>query len=160
MCGTCVEANFGSDRKKNVILYVIPVDFNVEELNYDYEETIKVMLLRIDLNGLQPSSIEVLKKVESEVPLRSNFTLRLQFLHESTATRVLRNAWKLKRSSNYGSTYIAPERTPNEQKEWKKLVEKLKKQIQSEPSAKWSIRRGKVIKCGPWPPVSNDSDSE
>ena len=147
-----IEDFKASDRKKNIILYGIPIKFKTEEMKYDYEEAIDDMLLRLGLggNGIQPSSIEVLKKVASDIPLRPIFTLRLQFPHESTAARVLSNAWKLKRTDDYGTTYIAPERTLNEQREWKKLVEKLKNRIKTEPSAKWAIRTQKGGSCKVW----------
>ena len=153
-----------SDRKKNLIFYGVPGKWNEETQKEDYEESLHEMLEMISprfkpvSRGVQLSSVDILKRLGSDTDRNPIFTLRVQFHLESAAARILKNAWKLKNTPHF-HTYIAPDRTPAEQKQWSKLVEELKSKIEDEPTCRWMIKGQKVVKCGPWSP-REESDSE
>ena len=66
------------------------------------------------------------------------------------AFKILEKAKRLKYSKLYSRVFVAPDRTPEEQRERAKLVEKLKLKIKTEPSIRWGIRKGEIVKLGQW----------
>lgn len=57
---------------------------------------------------------------------------------------VLSNAKKLKGTRFLGSVFLAPDRSPDERREHKKLVEEMKKRRGEEPDKYFFVKRGKV----------------
>ena len=57
---------------------------------------------------------------------------------------VLSNAKKLKGSRYLGSVFLAPDRSPEERTEHKKLIDDMKKRMGEEPDKYFFVRRGKV----------------
>ena len=57
-------------------------------------------------------------------------------------------SWKkekiLKKTNYYYDVYMAPDRTPDQQKNHKELVEKLKKRIKETPDKRLYIKNGEI----------------
>jgi hypothetical protein len=144
-----------SDRKKNLIFYGVPGIFDKSTNRIDYWDNIENILITTGFTNMKPSSMELLKPEEDWVSKDTDETLipctvRVQFPTEAIAYRILKNAPRLKASSFFSVVYVAPDRTPTEQKERMKLVEQLKIKSKEQPAIKWVIRKGKVVNCGKW----------
>lgn len=144
-----------SDRKKNLIFYGVPGIVEKSTNRIDYWDNLEDILIETGFANMKPSSMELLKPEidcvtkDTDEPLIP-CTLRVQFPTEAIAYRILKNAPRLKASSFLYGVYVAPDRTPTEQKERMKLVEQLKMKIKEQPTIKWAIRKGKVVNCGKW----------
>ena len=57
---------------------------------------------------------------------------------------VLSNAKKLKGSRFLGSVFLAPDRSPEDRREHKQLIEDMKKRRGEEPDKYFFVKRGKV----------------
>ena len=64
---------------------------------------------------------------------------------QSHVAQVLKNAKKLRNVDGYGSVYICPDRSPDERKAYKKLVEEVKKKRDTESDKVHIIRHNKVV---------------
>ena len=60
-------------------------------------------------------------------------------------SRVLKQAKKLRSTSHYRNIYLAPDRTPEEQRRYKKLVDDLKNKIKEDSSRWWYIKDGGIL---------------
>ena len=74
---------------------------------------------------------------------------RVTFAHSAMVARALREARRLKfAGGSYSKVYVTPDRTPEQQKRHRELVNHLKLKIKLEPSRRWVIRRGEVEDAG------------
>ena len=122
-----------NDRKTNVIVY------GVEPQNCG-KALFKDAFSDIGFRGL---SFEIEPVGESkEGKLRP---IRVRFAHESTVKILLRNAHMLK-SVGYANMYMAPDRSYKERLAHTELIKKLKEKIAKDPSSKWGIRDGEIVK--------------
>ena len=150
-----------SDRRKNLVLYGVPVHVDNATRKPTYMETSDIFK-EIGFAGLQPNFVEILASKDFRfdddlIPSKINCTIRVQFPYEMIAAKVLKNAWRLKASDAYKTVFIAPDRTYQERKDRAELVEQLKRNIYEQPSTKWAIRRGKVVASGGWDVYSDVS---
>ena len=130
-------------RKLNLVVYNLPeepaddVRARTECDNAKFATMIKECL---GLDVRVTKSFRAGKKME-EKP--RTLVLTLDSLDQKT--EVLEKAYRLSHSSKWNSVYIAPDRTPKERVEHKKLREELKRrQVEGENDI--VIRRGKIIK--------------
>ena len=71
--------------------------------------------------------------------------VRVVMRTRETARTILGKSARLKDSGEYGTVYIAPDRTLEERVERRELVTKLKEKRENEPNKAWKIRRGVVV---------------
>ena len=143
-----------SDRKKNLIFYGVQGIVDKSTKRIDYWDNLEDVLTTTGFVQT-PISMELLKPEEDFVERHDTddtipCTVRVQFATEATTHRILKNAPRLKATSGLSDVYVAPDRTPAEQKERMQLVEQLKIKIKEQPAIKWAIRKGKVVNCGKW----------
>ena len=79
--------------------------------------------------------------------------VKLCFSDSDIANQVLRKARLLRMKEGYSSVYICPDRTVEERKAYRKLLEELKTLREAEPDKVFTIRNGKVVR------ISEDSRS-
>ena len=70
--------------------------------------------------------------------------LKVKFSCADTARRLLGNAKELRNTTDYKKCYIAPDRTKEERDARKKLVDEMKRLIETEPTKYYYIRNNKV----------------
>ena len=70
--------------------------------------------------------------------------LVVKFERPQLVIEVLSNAKKLKGSRFLSSVFLAPDRSPEERTEHRKLIEEMKKRRGEEPDKYFFVRRGKV----------------
>ena len=68
---------------------------------------------------------------------------------------VLSNAKKLKGSRYLGSVFLAPDRSPEERKEHRKLIDEMKKRREEDPDKHFFVKRGKVCSVAKTDKVSD-----
>ena len=61
--------------------------------------------------------------------------------------QILRKARRLKDIEGFKTIYISPNRTPEERISRQKLVSELKKKRSDDPSARYFIRKGEIVKA-------------
>ena len=145
-----------SDRKKNLILYGVSGHVDKITDKIDYQEELDDILNVLGFSDVQPTNVELIKPGLNKLPDKTEdgepipCTIRVQLPNEGTAFKMLKNAPLLKPTRSLNHVYIAPDRTPAEQKARVQLVEKLKLRIKQQPMVKWGIRRGEIVDCGRW----------
>ena len=88
-----------------------------------------------------------LKKKENDLSFISSYRVTLS--HPAMVARALREAANLKHAGGfYSKVYVTPDRTPEQRKIHSDLVLQLKQKILSDPSRRWTIRKGKVVDTG------------
>ena len=144
-----------TDRKKNLVLYGVSGTYK-DSGRIDYNDDIEDILIGTGFPGLQLDSVELLKPVLHEIPDDTEgeslitCTVRIQLPNEAIASRILKNASRLKDSRLHYNVFIAPDRTPEELKARARLVKQLKLKIKQEPTTKWVIRNDGVVSAGEW----------
>ncbi len=125
------------DRSKNVIIY------GVEETeNEKLKEKIETVLEEIGEKPVVRDHCRVgLKKSDIKTPRPIKFTLS----NSDHVNQVLRNARQLHSKEGYRSVYICPDRTAEERRAYKKLIELLKVKRTTEQNRTHIIRNNKVV---------------
>jgi len=124
------------DKSKNVII------FGKEELS-DEDVTATVIEIFEDANE-KPRVVECIR-VGPLSKLGKPRPIKVKLCSADAVFNILRSAKNLKGSSRNSGTYIAPDRTLEEQATHKKLVEKMKVMM-NEDSSKYHYIRGGVIR--------------
>ena len=105
-------------------------------------DRVQSVLQEIDEKPLVKDCVRVgEKRTESERPRPVKFSLRTA----DHVAQVLRSAKKLHRKEGYKSVYICPDRTAQERKQFKILIELLKEKRKLEPQRTHVIRNSKVV---------------
>ena len=125
------------ERSKNVMIYGLK-----EKSDDDHELVSRVESVLSEV-GEKPVIKDCcrigLKKENSVRPVR--FSLN----SSAHVIQVLKNARKLRNVDGYGSIYICPDRSPEERKAYKKLVEELKQKRDTECDKVHYISHNKIV---------------
>jgi len=125
------------DRRKNLIIYGLE-ETSGEVLNDRAEQ----VLAEIDEKPLIRDCVRVgMKRPDSKHPR----PVKLSLSNSDHVAQVLRNANKLHTKKGYGSIYIRPDRTEEERKAYKELLELLKQKRKSEPNRTHYIRYNRIV---------------
>ena len=124
------EANLKASRSCNFIVHGLDVH-DVEEDAADLIE--QVTGYRHVVHNVQP------------VNSKENSPLCVRVESPRVASDVLKNAHKLRATSRYRTTFLAPDRSPKEQEVHKNLVKELRTRIEDEPTRWWFIRDGQIL---------------
>ena len=129
------------DRSRNVIVY------GVEELeNEVLKEKIETVLEEIGEKPVLRDFCRVgVKKSDAKSPRPIKFTLS----NSDHVNQVLRSARQLHSKVGYRSVYICPDRTVDERRAHKKLIELLREKRAAEPKRTHFIRNNKVMSFEP-----------
>ena len=125
------------DRSKNVIIY------GVEETDNEIvKEKVETILEEIGEKPLVRDCCRVgVKKSAVRIPRPIKFSLS----NSDHVNQVLRSARQLHSKEGYRSVYICPDRTAEERRAHKKLIELLKEKRKTEPNRTHFIRNSKVM---------------
>jgi len=124
-----------NERSKNVIVYGLE-----EKTNEQLQNKIEEVLVEIGEKPPIEHCVRVgEKKVGTVRPVK--FSLR-STLH---VQRILINARKLRTKDGFGSIYISPDRSLDERRAYKKLVEELKLKRSKEPDKVHVIKNNKIV---------------
>ena len=144
------------DRSKNLIFFGLEETNNPENSRIEIEEVIN------ELN-LKPRLMNAYRFGKSQEdrprPIRVNFE-SIGDVHE-----VLKCSKNLKSSSDYNHVFVSVDRSPDQQKQHKELVKKLKDKITEQPRKRWYIKNGQIL-CDDFPvrseklELNHDSESE
>ena len=100
------------------------------------------VLAEIDEKPLIRDCVRVgMKRPDSKHPR----PVKLSLSNSDHVAQVLRNANKLHTKKGYGSIYIRPDRTEEERKAYKELLELLKQKRKSEPNRTHYIRYNRIV---------------
>ena len=125
------------DRSRNVIVYGVG-----ETDNEVVKEKVESLLTEIGEKPVVRDCCRVgVKRPQVKTPRLIKFSLS----NSSHVQQVLRSARQLHGKEGYRLVYICPDRTAEERKAHKKLLELLKEKRQSEPSRYHYIRNNKVL---------------
>ena len=123
------------DRSKNLIVY------GVEESKSEDVDVIVADIMEIV--GEKPRIVERrrigLPRSGRQRPIRVTLT------SGDVVQQILRKSGNLKKSANHSRTYIESDKTVSERAEHRKLVDELKKKIESDPQQYHCIRQKKII---------------
>ena len=137
------------DRSKNVIIYGI--EENSGEVLQDKVETV---LEQMDEKPVVKDCVRVgVKRPGDSRPRPVKFSLR----NSDHVAQVLRSAKKLHTKVGYKSVYVCPDRTVQERKSYKILLDQLKEKRKSEPKRTHFIRNNRIVSSDM---NSNSSDGE
>ena len=129
------SASEKDDRSRNVIIY------GAEEADQEMlSDKVSEILLEI---GEKPTVRDCCR-----VGLRKGTTPRpVKFSLSSSdlVNQVLRKARLLRTKEGFQSVYISPDRTVEERRAYKRLIEELKKKRQAEPDKFYIIRNNKIV---------------
>lgn len=129
------KATEKNERSQNVIIYGLS-----EEVNEDLPAKVETVLAEIGEKPVIKDCSRVgTNGTDSIRPVK--FCLR----SHSHVAQVLKNARKLRTADGYKSVYICPDRSFEERKAFKKLVEELKVKRDSETDKVHLIRHNKVV---------------
>ena len=123
------------DRSKNVIVFGVPevdsesVDSKVVDMLERLDQKPKVSACRRIGKSTSATARPICFRVESS----------------STVTAILQRAKRLREIDGYQSIYLCPDRTLEERKIRKKLVEQLKEKRANHPDKRYFIRGGHVV---------------
>ena len=123
------------DRKRNVIIY------GVEESDTEVlPEQVSDILLKIGEKPVVRDSCRVgIKKSSNIRPIK--FTLS----SSDVVGQVLRKARLLRSKEGFKSVYLCPDRTIEERRAYKKLVQELKLKREAEPDKSFLIKNNKIV---------------
>ena len=125
------------DRSKNVIIYGVE-----EKDNEVLKEKIETVLEEIGERPLVRDCCRVgIKKTAAKTPRPIKFSLS----NSDHVNQVLRSARQLHSKEGYRSVYICPDRTVEERRAHKKLLDLLKEKRTAEPDRTHFIRNNKVL---------------
>ena len=123
------------DRNRNLILYGVE-----ETAGEDLPNKASSILEEIEEKPLLEDCCRVgMKNRESPRPVK------LSLRSSDMVQNVLRKARLLRGKEGYKTVYICPDRTVDERRAYKKLVEELKAKKSEEPDKFFVIRNGKVV---------------
>ena len=124
-----------NERSKNVIVYGLE-----ENDGEQLEKKVEEVLIEIDEKPLIEQCVRVgTKKDGSKRPVKCSLksTLHVQ--------RILNNARKLRTKDGFSSIYISPDRTLDERRAYKKLVEEMNLRRSKEPDKVHVIKNNKIV---------------
>ena len=125
------------DRSKNLMV------FGLEEEESDSESLqTKVGSLLVELGEKPRFMATRLGKKESGDRIRA---VKVEFSTSSQALQIARMAGGLKQSQVFSKVFIRPDRTLEQRKERRTLVEELKQKKKADPEGRYSIRGGRVV---------------
>ena len=122
------------DKSKNLMIFG-----KCEEQNEDVAETVAEILQ--DMNE-KPRVVECIRVGTSRIG--NPRPIKVKLCSADAVSNILRSAKHLKNSGNNTNTFIAPDRTREEQAAHKKLVERMKEMVSEEPDKYHYIRRGAI----------------
>ena len=124
------------DRNKNVIIYGVDESENEKLL-----EKVSRVLEKIDEKPFVRDCVRVgVKKPNQTLPRPIKFSLN----NSEHVAQVLRSAKQLRTKSGFKSVYICPDRTVEERKAYKRLLEQLRDKRKSEPDKNHVIRNNRI----------------
>lgn len=123
------------DRSKNLMLFGVK-----EEETKGIEGTVAAIFESVDEKPQIEEVVRVGKPVTGGPPRPIKVSLRSAMV----AMQILRNAKRLKESTDFGGVFISPDRSREERIEHKKLVEQLRAKQQQEPSSYHYIWSGVI----------------
>ncbi len=127
------------DSSKNVIIYGVD-----ESENEKLQEKVSGVLEKIGEKPLVRECCRVgVKKPDSDLALPRPIKFSLH--NSDHVAQVLRNAKQLRTEEGYKSVYICPDRTVEERRAYKKLLEQLREKRKSEPERDHFIKNNKVL---------------
>ena len=125
------------DRSRNVIIY------GVEETdNERIEEKVQSLLSEIDEKPVVKDCCRVGVK---RTPVKTPRPIKFSLSNSCHVQQVLRSARQLHTKNGYRTVYICPDRTADERKAHKKLLELLKEKRKSEPNRIHMIKNNRVV---------------
>ena len=125
------------DRSKNVIIY------GVEETdNEKLKEKVETVLEEI---GEKPVVRDICRVGLKKPDVKTSRPIKFTLANSDHVNQVLRNARKLHSKEGYRSVYICPDRTAEERRAYKKLLEQLAEKRKTEPEKTHFIRRDKIL---------------
>ena len=123
------------DRKRNVIIYGVE-----ESDNEVLPERVSDILLEIGEKPVVRDSCRVgIKKSSTIRPIK--FTLS----SSDVVSQVLRKAKLLRSKDGFKSVYVCPDRTIEERRAYKKLLQELKLKSEAEPNKSFVIKNNKIV---------------
>ena len=127
------------EREKNLVIYGVPEQ---EESTESLESRIGDILQNV---GQKPRIVECcrLGKIQDEATRPVKVTLTTS----ATVTEVLRNSKLLRCAEGCRKVFICPDRTVEQRKVQKGLVDKLRKKRTENPDTRYRIRNGVVVVC-------------
>ena len=128
------------ERGKNLIIYGLE-----EKEEERLEEEVLAVLSHLDEKPRIVSCERLGSKTDDEEPSIRPVKLSLSGIDHTR--QILKKTQRLKDVSGYTTVYICPDRTADQRKENKKLVEELKKRRVAEPDKKHYIRKNTVHSC-------------
>ena len=124
-----------TERSRNVMVYGLE-----EKDNEQLEKRVEEVLMEIDEKPLMEQCVRVgVRKEGTMRPVK--FTLK-SHLH---VQRILSNARKLRTKDGFGSIYISPDRSLEERRAYKKLVEELKLKRSQETGKVHILKNNKIV---------------
>ena len=128
------------DRARNFMVY--GAEEETEELDsWDDGQWLKGIFQQIEITPDVAEHYRV-----GTVKAGSNRPIKVKLRRPDTVMEVLVRAKKLKGNQDFGSIYIAPDRTFEEREAHKQLIDEMKKRRAEEPGMHFYIKRGKVLK--------------
>ena len=125
------------DRSRNVIVYGVE-----ESEDEKLEEKVETILQEIGEKPLVRDCVRVgFKKSDGNLSRPIKFTLK----NSDHVAQVLRNARKLHTKEGYKTVYICPDRTADERRAHKRLLEELREKRTSEPHRVHVIKFNRVV---------------
>ena len=123
-----------SERRKQVVMFGVPEDC---DLGCTVEDVLKSAC------GQSGPTPRQFYRVGASKP-GTNRPVKVHFKSREEANETISNAKHLKRSERYGNVFIAPDRSPEERAQRRKLVQLLREKREREPGSHHFISRGKV----------------
>ena len=123
------------ERSRNIMIYGM-----VESQQENVLENVKTILSEID----KKPAITECRRVGTQ---KTGAIRLVKFAVSSVdhAIQVMRNAGKLHTKEGYGSVYICPDRSLEERRAYKKLVEEVKQERTTEPDNVHIIKNRKIV---------------
>ncbi len=125
------------DRSRNVVIYGLE-----ESGNEKLQEKVESVLGRIGEKPVVKDCIRVgVNKPAVKLPRPIRFSLR----NSDHVAQVLRNARRLHTEEGFRTIYICPDRTADERKAYKKLLEELREKRRSDPDRTYFIKNNRIV---------------
>ena len=123
-----------SERNKQVVMFGVPEDC---DLSSTVEDVLKSTC------GPSGPTPDKLYRIGTSRPGRSR-PVKVHFNSREEARETICNAKYLRRSEKYSSVFIAPDRSPEERAQRRKLVQLLREKREREPGSHHFISQGKI----------------
>ena len=126
------------DRSKNIIIY------GIEETSGEMlPDKVEKVLQEIDEKPVIRDCVRVgVKRSGSDARPRP---IKLSLSNSDHVAQVLRSAKRLHTKDGYKSVYLCPDRTVEERKSFKKLLDQLREKRESEPNRTFYIRNNRIV---------------